>query len=102
MSEETWQSNSAGPSRWGLERDRYVVLLHLYTIRDTEAAQLASAERVLSNLGVEASRAEDLIGPLIRGNFIRQSSPGDPLVLASAGIEYIEREPRRRSVRLEP
>ena len=94
--------SSPGPGEWALERDRYVILLHLYTMRRADGAGSLRLHSIMRDLGVHLDCAESLVGPLKRANLVEESSSGDALALTAAGVAYIERgAKRRRSVRLE-
>ena len=87
--------------RWGLERDRYLALLHLYNLAGSAGVGLLTAETIMRDLAFTAARADLIVGTLVRGGLVHQSVVGGGLTLSPAGVRYIEREAgRRRSVRL--
>jgi hypothetical protein len=89
--------------KWLADRDRFIILLHLYNIRDFESPTSLTAERLMRDLGFAADRTEHLVRSLIFSEFLEYSGHGQGLDLTRAAIKYIEKEAgRRRSVRLLP
>lgn len=86
---------------WSLERDRYLILLHMYNLGPSVRTGSLTAEKIARDLAFTAARTELIVGTLIDFGLIQQSIVGGGLDLSPAGTRYIEREAgRRRSVRL--
>jgi DNA-binding MarR family transcriptional regulator len=82
-----------------IERERFAVLLHLYTYGHFTADGIAS-DRIMKDLGLRQNRAEVLIRSLLGAEYLEHCRSGQGLVLTEKGREYIERHAgRRRSVR---
>jgi len=81
------------------ERDRFVVLLHIYTLAKAGVEKIG-ADRITSDLGLPAARSARLIGALEFGEFVRHTR-GVSISITRRGVEFIERVAgRRRSLRM--
>jgi hypothetical protein len=84
-----------------VERERYVVLLHLHTCGELAPAESWTDERIMRDLGFTRERAELVLGTLLSAGFLRRSAPGEALALTPEAIAYLNGGAgRRRSVRL--
>lgn len=87
--------------QWCVERERFVVLLHLYTLRQVTPSAALTPAKVMRDLGFSSDRVQMVLDPLIRAGFLSLVGSGEGLVLTSRARAYLEREAgRRRSVRL--
>jgi hypothetical protein len=84
------------------DRDRYVILLHLYTISQTGPVGHLGIERIASDLGLLEVRCIALLRSLESGGYIAHTF-GDRVTVTTRGCEYIEKlAGRRRSLRMRP
>jgi hypothetical protein len=82
------------------DRDRYVILLHLYTLSQAGPVGQLGIERITSDLGLRETRCIELLRSLESGGYIA-SAVGDRVAVTTRGCEYIEKlAGRRRSLRL--
>jgi DNA-binding IclR family transcriptional regulator len=87
--------------RIALERESYVVLLHLHTLADGEPGDSRSEERIARDLGFSPPQLERVLDALRMAGLLRRDSSGHGLSLTEPAIDYIEHGARRRrSVRL--
>src|SRR5688572_27744859 len=85
----------------GLERDRYIVLLHVYTLTWVGPGNGLTVERIGQDLGFDRARGNLLIHSLMLTEYVQYGPVGEGVVLARKGVEYIEHVARRRhSLRL--
>ena len=87
--------------QWCVERERFVVLLHLDTLREVTPTEACTPAKVMRDLGFSSDRVQMVLDPLIKAGFLAPAGSSEGLVLTARAREYIEREAgRRRSVRL--
>lgn len=91
-----------GVENWSKDRDRYVVLLHLYSLTEGDSAPSVTPQKIMRDLALSVGYADSLLRELIKVGFVRLGAE-DRLVLTSQAVRYIEKEAgRRRSIRLTP
>jgi len=87
--------------RISLERESYVVLVHLHTLAEGEPDAHWSEERIARDLGFSHPHLERVLSALLAAGLLRHEPTGDGLSLCERAINYIEHGARRRrSVRL--
>lgn len=85
----------------GLERDRYIVLLHLYTLGQASHAPTFPLGRIMKDLGFPSSRTDQIVHDLIEGQYLEDSGTAEGVMLTAKARLYLEHTAgRRRSVRL--
>lgn len=93
--DESWQRQVS------VERERYAVILHLYTYQELTPASCWTEERIMRDLGFSPERAELVLSTLVEAGFLHRSGPGQALALTAEAIAYLNGGAgRRRSVRL--
>lgn len=84
-----------------IERERYAVLLHLYTHGLLAEYGGLPCNRIVRDLGFREARADDLVQSLLSGHYVDDNGSVRGLAVTPKGIHYIERGAwRRRSIRL--
>lgn len=87
--------------QWSVERERFVVLLHLYTLREATPTTGWTPTTVMRDLGFSSDRVDIVLKPLIESGFLAHAGSSDGLTLTPRARTYLEREAgRRRSVRI--
>jgi hypothetical protein len=82
------------------DRERYVILLHLFTLTQAADEDIFPSERIVLDLGFSQDRADALIQGMVLAGYLRYAV-GDSLALTRKGMDYIERQAgRRRTLRL--
>ncbi|MEX2583553.1 MAG: hypothetical protein WD766_09770 [Gemmatimonadota bacterium] len=86
---------------WALERDAYVVLLHLYTVTQAAPSAALAPERITRDLGFTESNSDVILRALLYEGYVEHCGSAQGLTLTGKGSDYIERKAgRRRSLRL--
>ena len=87
--------------QWAVERDRYVVLLHLYNIGSIKRGSSLTTEKITRDLGLSPFRAHVLLTNLSDAGYLRSTGRSEGLELTAQGMDYIQNRARRRqSLRL--
>lgn len=81
------------------ERMRYEVLLMLYRVSEGATDQVVNAFGFAVDLGVWTAEVFRVVEWLARRGFVDYHGAGPAISITRAGVEYIEREGRRRSLR---
>jgi hypothetical protein len=85
----------------GLERDRYIVLLHVYTLTWVGPTPSLTSERIIQDLGFTRSRGNLILHGLMLEEYLQYATTGEGVVLTRRGVDYIEHAAgRRHSLRL--
>lgn len=82
--------------RRALERDRYVVLLHMHNLRADARSSPCSIEKLTRDLGFSHAHAQLVIDGLALEGYLVRKGPADCYQLSARGIEYVETGARRR------
>lgn len=85
------------------ERDRYIVLLHVFTCGDPPFVEFWTAEQIVRDLGLSRDQAESVLGTLVGAGFLSRSGAADGVAITQKGRDYLQRGAgRRRSIRIPP
>lgn len=79
----------------GLERDRFVVLLHMCSLRGA-ASRSWSIGKLMRDLGFPRAHVAVVLDGLAQEGYIARSGPAECYQLTTRGIDYVERGARRR------
>lgn len=90
------QNDQALFEQRAVERDRYVVLLHMYTLREVAPSSPCSIDKLTRDLGFTCAHAQLVIGSLAEEGYLARQGPGECYQLAARGVEYVETGARRR------
>lgn len=80
--------------REALERDRYIVMLHLHTLCHNGQISGVPRERIARDLALSTEREDRVVDDLIRAKMATDSGPG--IALTARGIGYLTYGARRR------
>jgi len=82
------------------ERERFIVLLHVYTVTAHEWSAV-TVERIASALALAYDEARAILDLLLLHSYVVPVGGGTGVVVGKRGAEYIERlAGRRRSLRI--
>ena len=79
-----------------VERDLYVILLHVYTLTRAGIPIGLTIQRIDHDLGFDRSRGALLVRGLIRADYLQYSGTAEGVTLTRKGVDYIEHAARRR------
>ena len=83
------------------ERDRFLLLQHVFTLAEADPTTLLPAEQGWRDLGFSRTEGLSRIEGLVDGGFLVERGPRLQVNLTPRATEYLERVAgRRRSVRL--
>ena len=92
-------SSKRDPEREARERDRYIVLLHLYTLCLEGSPASVAPQRIARDLALSEAYEEDVVRDLVRAEMA--AFAGAAVVPTARGVDYLERRAgRRRTIRL--
>jgi hypothetical protein len=84
-----------------IERERYAVLLHLYTYGLLSQMEGIPGDRIMRDLGLRQARTDGLLRSLLLAEYLDYSGTGRGLLLTGKAVDYLEKGAgRRRSLRL--
>jgi hypothetical protein len=85
-----------------LERELYIVLLHLYSLSEEIPPGAWDAETIMRDLGFSAERVQLVLRALLGAGLLGRPTSGEGFVLTPRATVYLQGGAgRRRSVRLQ-